>query len=299
MIGLFFMERRREILAFFSLGFTKEEILRELNFYGLCLSLLVWIFYLLCFPLSIYNMITTWENEILKNKKNFTLYNGKVFLKGKNFIFVGKPVDESFRYFRDVFLVVLKKASYKGNQSKEEVFKVPEKLVLAKKMIIQEEKWIFYEGISESLNKNFFPERFKVLEYPIGLSPFSIRAVEKSLKMLSIPELLERYKFLKETGFSTKEVLIEAALRGIYFFIPFLIFLPVSYLIFGEYNPSNLEIRYLRGLAGYFFMSFLVLLLQNFINRGWLVFVIIFFGLIICELFSLFWLVFLKKSGKK
>ncbi|PMP69239.1 MAG: hypothetical protein C0190_00045 [Thermodesulfobacterium geofontis] len=278
---LFWLTRTGELLAFFSLGFSKKEIIsligKGIFFFALMGGLAISII----FPKAAFLSLYTWDYKIAEKREYYLIFNEQIFLRGSDFYLIAKPLEPKGEYLQDILVVFV---------NKEE----PKKVIWAKEGYYKSKKWILKEVIIQEDTKNFSPEFFENLEADLPLKPETLVVVEKPLKFLSMKELFERYKFLKMVNRPYEEVLAEIFLKVIYIFIPLFLGLFPMVIFVKNYAPSQVIEPFLKSLIWYFILLIFYLFLQALIRKGIFVASILLFLSIVISFFS-FLLILFKK----
>lgn len=278
---LLWFTRTRELLAFFSLGFSKGEIIGLIGKGIFFFALIGGIIINNIFPKAAFLSLYTWDYRIAEKREQYLIFNEQIFIRSSDFYLIAKPLEPKGEYLQDILIVFV---------NKEE----PKKIIWAKEGFYKSGKWFLKEVIIQEDIKIFSPEFFKNLEADFSLKPEILVVVEKPLKFLSMEELLKRYKFLKMVNRPYEEVLAEIFLKVIYIFIPLFLGLFPMVTFVNNYAPNQIIVPFLKSSILYFVLLTLYLFLQALLRKGIFSAGILLFLLFLISIFG-FLLILLKK----
>lgn len=256
-ILLLWLARTGELLAFFSLGFSKKELLGFIGKGIFLFGLLGGILLNIIFPKAAFLSLYTWDYKIAEKREQYLIFNEEIFIRGADFYLIAKPLEPKGEYLKDILIVFLEKEE-------------PNKVIWAEEGYYKSKKWIFKNVIVQNRDKNFYPKFLRVLETEPPFSPETLVLVEKPLKFQSLKELIERYRFLKMVERPYNEVISEIFLKIIYVFVPLFLGLIPMMLFLNSYSPSHIAMPFLKGLVMYFVLLTTYLLLQALLRKGFL-----------------------------
>ncbi len=256
-ILLLWLVRTGELIAFFSLGFSKRELItligKGILFFGVVGGILLNII----FPKAAFFSLYTWDYKIAEEREQYLIFNKQIFIRGADFYLIAKPLEPKGEYLGDILIVFLKGEDLN-------------KVIWAKKGYYKGKSWILKDVIIQEREKNFSPKFFKTLKTILSFTPKTLVLVEKPLKFLSLGELIERYKFLKMVKRPYNEVVAEIFLKIIYIFLPlfFSLFPMIGFV--NNYTPTQIVSSFLKGLIMYFIALIVYLILQALLSKGML-----------------------------
>jgi lipopolysaccharide export system permease protein len=255
---LLWLSRNNELVAFLSLGFSKKELLKELGKGILLISFLAGVVLNIIFPKAAYFTLYTWDYKIKETKKQYLIFNTQIFFAGANYYLVAQPLEPKGEYLKDILIVFLKKDE-------------PEKVIWAEEAYYINKKWDLKDVVIQKKENNFAPEIFEDLRIKLPFKPNTLVIVEKPIKFLSFPELIERFKFLKRVGRPYNEVLAEIFLKIIYLFLPFILSFFPMWIYLENYAPRKTMNPFIKGIVLFFIFLLCFLLLQTLLRKGILV----------------------------
>ena len=254
-ISLLWLSKNNELLALLSLGFKRNEIVKEVVKNVLTFSFIGGALLNIIFPKAAYLTLYIWNYKVKHKKEQYLIFNKQIFFTGKNFYLIAKPVEPRGEFLKNIKLIFFKKNKL-------------EKLLWAKQGIYINKKWHLYDVIIQSSSNNFAPKVFNTYIATLPFKPKTLVIVEKPLNFLSINELWERYKFLKKVNRPYVEVLAEMILKVMYLFIPFILgFLPMAKFV-GNYAPKHGAKVFLKSILYFFSLLVIVLLLETLFRKG-------------------------------
>ncbi len=268
-LKLFFLSRTRELLALFSIGITKEEILRRLLIFLAFISFTGGIFLNLVVPEAYYKSLYVWETKIQGKQAQRLIFKDLIFYEGEKFFLMGRPMEIKGEYFSDVTLLFLEKGE-------------PKKIIWAKEAFyIEEGRWQFKEMIFQEGEWDFQPKFYKTWEGQLPIKPKDFLTVEKPLKFAKIGDLKKRLFFLWQIGKPVDEVLGELLFRFIYLFIPFILGAISAKIYLKAYTIQNLNKALLNAFLAFLIFNFLFILFQNLVPKYFLLsLMVLFVGLV-------------------
>lgn len=260
---LLWLARTGELLAFFSLGFSKKSLISLIIIGILILGIFGGFIIIFVFPKAAFLNVYTWDFKIAERKKQYLVFKEQIFLRGLDYYLIAKPLEPKGEYLQDILIVFLENEN-------------PKNIVWAKEGYYQNNKWILKEVILQKLEDNFYPKIFKESSFKFPFKPDTLVIVEKPLKFLSIKELFKRMKYLKKVGRPYQDILAEMFLKVIYPFIPFFLSFFPCFIFLKNYIPSHIVRPFLKSLFSFFILLVIFLFLEILLRKG-----IIFSGLIL------------------
>lgn len=285
---LIWLSRTNELIALLSIRVSKGELFREILKGVTLFSFLGGIFLNLILPKATYKALYIWEYKIEEKKIHHLIFGDQIFFVGENYYLLAKPLEPKGEYLSDVTLVFF---------SSHEL----EKVIWAKKGYYIKKRWILEDVIFQEKETNYSPKMYQKVEYQLPFSPKILAIVEKPVYLLSIPELLKRLNFLKETGQPYNEIIAELYMKVYYLFIPFLLSVFSVFTYLKMFVPTDWQKGGFFSFLIFMVLLFFLLTFQSFLRKGVLEMLYILTSWLILGIFLYFWysyLVFWKKSGK-
>lgn len=272
---LLWLSRTGELLAFFSLGFSKKTLFFLINIVILIVGVLGGLIIIFLFPKAVFLSDYTWDYRIVQKKKQYLIFKEQIFLRGLDYYLIAKPLEPKGEYLQDILIIFLDKEN-------------PKNIIWAKEGYYQNKKWILKEGIVQKVEDNFYPRIFERLSFEFPFKPDTLVIVEKPLKFLSIDELLKRKEYLKKVGRPYGEILAEMFLKMVYPFIPFCLSLFPTFIFFKNYIPSYIINPFLKALFIYFILLVIFLFLEILLRKGMIFSGFILMGYVIVNFLGFF-----------
>ena len=252
---LLWLNRTGELLAFFSLGFSKRELISLISKGILFFSLLGGLIINIIFPKAAYLSLYTWDYKIAERREQYLIFNEQIFLRGSDFYLIAKPLEPQGEYLQDILIVFLEQEE-------------PKEIIWAKEGYYKSKKWYLKDVIKQKVEQKFSPNFFKNFKPKLSLKPDTLVIVEKPLKFLSFSELFERFKFLKKVNRPYNDVLAEMFLKIIYPFLPIFLGIFPMVIFMNNYAPSQVVNPFLKSLILFFILLIIFFLLQAFLRKG-------------------------------
>lgn len=279
---LLWWSKTNELMAFFSLGFSKKELITELGkalFFFSFIGMLILTF---IYPQAAFQALFTWDYKISEKKEIYLIFKDILFFPGKNFFLVAKPLEPRGEFLEDVLIVFLEEEN-------------PLKIIWAKKAFYKHKSWHLQEVIFQKGENQFFPEKLSEWEGELPFNPEKLVITEKTYKFMSLKELYEKMKFLKEIKRPYNEVLGEIFWRLIGFLIPITLGNWSGWFFLKNFSPSQIVTPFLKSLIIFFLGLWLVLFFQPLVKKGWILMIILVFLLFLIS--NLLFYIVLKRNN--
>lgn len=288
-LTLFIWAKTNELLGFLSLGVAKGVLLRETGKALLGIGILGGVFLNLVLPYATFNALYTWEYKIVGKKKQQVVLGDQIFFTGDDCYLIAKPLEPKGEYLGEVTVVVYDKD------------KRVLSLIWAESGYYSQGRWVLKEVVQQRREKGFSPEFLPQASYRFSFEPDTLTTVKKPVYFLSIPELIERARFLAKINSPYQEVVAELFLKGFYLFVPFLLAVFSVFAFLKFFVPNDWKKGAFLGIGLFFLNLVYFLFFQTLLRKGFMLGIP---ALVVWGLAGLFWyfwqayLVFLKKSGK-
>ncbi len=221
LLGMAFLARAGELLAFRTLGFSVWSLARPYILATLILSLIFVALEELVLPPSTYHQLYLWATKVKKRQPKGLLLKGELYFKGVDSFFVGHVLDTEGLHLRDVvyvkidqhawpvFIIWAPKATYQGNNL-----------------------WLFKNGLLKRRAKDFVPQWFDKHILRLDFSPETVLIVKRIPRTQHLWELWKQILFLKKAGLPTRLTEAEISYRVFYpLLAPFLLALALVMLL--------------------------------------------------------------------
>lgn len=279
---LLWWAKTNELIAFLSLGISKEELIKELGKALFFMSFLGTLGLNLIFPYATFQAFYTWDYKISEKKEIYLIFKDILYLPGKDFFLVAKPLDFQGEFLEDVIIVFLEK-------------EIPFEVIWAKRAFYRDGNWHLQELIIQKKENHFFPEKFSYWEGSLPFTPEKLVITEKSIKFMSLRELYEKIKVLREVKRPYNEIIGEMFWRLVYFLIPLTLSNWSMWFFFKNFFPSQISLPFLKSLVLYFLSLFILLFFQTLVKKGWILVIVLFFLFLLIS--NLIFYVVLRKSN--
>ncbi|QER42421.1 LptF/LptG family permease [Thermodesulfobacterium sp. TA1] len=288
-LTLFFWAKTNELLGFLSLGLAKGVLLCEIGKALLFFGVLGGVVLNLVLPTATFKSLYTWEYKIVGKKKQQVVFGDQIFLAGEDCYLVAKPLEQKGEYLGEITVVV-----YDKDRKVSEV-------VWAESGHYVKGTWELKEVVRQKREKDFAPEFLSKVSYRFSFEPDTLTIVKKPIYFLSIPELIERARFLAKVNSPFEEVISELFLKGLYLLLPFLLAILPVFVFLRFYVPNDWKKGALFSVGIFFVNLMYFLFFQTLLRKGFMVGIPALAAWGIGMIIWYFWqgyLVFFKKSGK-
>lgn len=248
--SLFLLSRSAELLAFLTLGFKKEEILRKILILLFLISVSGEILLNFTVPKAFFLAQRTWLFDIEGKRTHHLIFRDTLFFEGDNYLLIGRPLEPGGEYLSEMTVIFFKENTV-------------DKVLWAESGIHRDGKWYLKKVVRQSVEKDFQPIFAESLEAELPFTPQMLVITEQPVRFLSVTDLYRRYKFLKLSQRPLEEIWAEIFVRLLNLLSGLLVGIPPLIIYLATYSPVRQKMALVYSLILFFFLVALFLFLQT------------------------------------